>query len=127
MRQGKQTRRIRRSCRRPTVLIVAEPTRFAGFPVVTEPSESYLGHRQLVDYRSERRDCIEWRLAFGKNPERGEGYAEGTVKTRSYRMDQFYRWVWDRTGGYTINVTHDHADEWMKELAQPTNRTARKR
>lgn len=87
-------------------------------PVVTEPSESYLNQRQLLDYRSEREDCLQWLLAFGKNPDRAEGYAFGTVKPRSYRMDRFYRWVWDTEGGYTVNVTHDHADGWLRHLAQ---------
>ena len=33
-------------------------------------------------------------------------------------MDMFYRWVWDQDGGYTANVTHDHADGWMRALAR---------
>jgi len=33
-------------------------------------------------------------------------------------MDRFYRWVWENYGGYTVNVTHDHADAWMTHLAQ---------
>jgi integrase len=87
-------------------------------PGVSNPSASFLNHRQLLDYRSEREQCIEWLLAIGKNPDRGEGYAEGTVKSRSYRMDQFYRWVWEEIGGYTMGITHDHADGWMRELAR---------
>jgi len=87
-------------------------------PVVTEPSESYLNQRQLLDYRSEREDCLTWLLTFGKNPDRAEGYAVGTVEPRSYRMDRFYRWVWEDEGGYTVNVTHDHADGWLRHLAQ---------
>ncbi|WP_246988426.1 tyrosine-type recombinase/integrase [Halorientalis marina] len=93
-------------------------TDLSDFPVVTEPSESYLNQRQLLDYREERTDCLQWLLTFGKNPDRAEGYAEGTVKPRSYRMDQFYRWVWDAEGGYTVNISHDHADAWMDHLAR---------
>jgi hypothetical protein len=33
-------------------------------------------------------------------------------------MDRFYRFVWDQEDGYTVNVSHDHADAWMKELAR---------
>jgi len=33
-------------------------------------------------------------------------------------MDQFYRWVWEQEGGYTANLTHEHADGWMSYLAQ---------
>ncbi|WP_222918613.1 site-specific integrase [Natrinema sp. SYSU A 869] len=87
------------------------------FAIVPEPTEERLAQRQLVDYRSEREDWIEWLLAFGKNPDKAEGYAETTVKARIYRMDHFYRYVWDEEGHYTTSVTHEHADSWMKELA----------
>lgn len=86
--------------------------------VVTETAEEYLNPKQLLDYRSEREECLSWLLAFGKKPDKGEGYALGTVKPRAYRMDQFYRWVWDEEGGYTVHITHDHADAWMRHLAQ---------
>jgi len=29
----------------------------------------------------------------------------------------FYRFVWEKEGGYTLSITHEHADEYMKELA----------
>ena len=88
-----------------------------GITVVTEPSEASLNQRQLLDYRSQRKACLSWLLAFGKNPSQAEGYARSTVRTRAHRMDQFYRWVWEQYDGYTVNVTHDHADAWLKELA----------
>lgn len=56
-------------------------------PVVTSTSRSALNRRQLLDYRSEREACLKWLLTEGKNPEEGEGYAEGTVEPRSYRME----------------------------------------
>lgn len=86
--------------------------------VVTERAESFLNQKQLVDYRAEREDCLSWLLAFGKEPEKAEGYAVGTVKPRAYRMDQFYRWVWTQEGGYTANLAHEYADSWMRQLAQ---------
>ena len=111
-----------------------EPTTGAGIPmtvpddipIVTEPSETFLHPRQVIDYRSEREDCLEWLLAFGKDPDKAEGYARGTVDPRSRRMDQFYRWVWQQEGGYTANVTHEHADAWMRELAQEDYSSAHK-
>jgi len=42
------------------------------YPVVTENSESFLNHRQLLDYRSEREDCLQWLLTYGKEPDKGE-------------------------------------------------------
>ena len=87
-------------------------------PVVTDTSEEYLNQRQLLDYRAEREACLEWLLTFGKRPDEAVGYAVGTVKQGAYRMDRFYRFVWDQEDGYTANVTHDHANGWMKELAR---------
>lgn len=86
--------------------------------VVTEPVAEHLNQKQLVDYRSEREECLSWLLAFGKNPEKADGYALGTVEPRAYRMDQFYRWVWKQEEGYTAHLTHDYADAWMRHLAQ---------
>ncbi len=87
-------------------------------PVVTEVAEEYLNPRQLLDYEDERKDCLRWLLSIGKRPEKGEGYAFGTVKPRSYRMDQFYRWVWEQENGYTANIKPSHADQWTRHLAQ---------
>lgn len=87
------------------------------YPVVTEPSESYLNQRQLLDYRSEREECLRWLFAYGKNPDKAQGYAEGTIKPRSYRIDRFYRFVWEQEEGYTVNLSHGHADAWMDHLA----------
>lgn len=90
---------------------------FDGIKLVTEPSEKLLNERQYLDYRSEREQCLDWLLTFGKNPETADGYAKTTVSSRASRMDQFYRWVWDNEDGYTTNLTHDHADEYLRHLA----------
>jgi len=86
--------------------------------VVTEPAAEYLNQKQLLDYRSEREDCLSWLLTFGKEPKKANGYALGTVKPRAYRMDQFYRWIWEQEGGYTAQLSQDYADAWMRHLAQ---------
>ena len=94
--------------------------------IVTEPAAEYLNQRQHLDYENERKECLRWLLALGKDPKRGEGYALGTVKPRASRMDQFYRWVWEQEGGYTANVQHEHADGWMRSLAQAEYSSAHK-
>ena len=33
-------------------------------------------------------------------------------------MDCFCRFVWKLESGYTVNLTHDYADEWMDHLAR---------
>jgi hypothetical protein len=92
--------------------------KFDDISVIPQPTEDRLNQRQIVDYRTEREDCFEWLLAFGKDPQRADGYARTTVRNRSYRMDQFYRWVWEHDGRYTLAVSHEHADEWMQQLAR---------
>lgn len=87
-------------------------------PIITEPVRDRLNRRQLVDYREQREACLDWLLTFGKNPDQAQGYAFQTVKNRAYRMDMFYRWVWDTEGRYTAAVTHDHADSWLRALAR---------
>lgn len=92
--------------------------------IIPEPTSNRLNQRQLLDYRSQREDCLSWLLTFGKHPDQAKGYALETVKNYSYRMDQFYRWAWDTEDRYTADVTHAHADEWMRELArQDTSNT----
>lgn len=86
--------------------------------IVPEPSADRLNQRQQIDYREEREECLRWLLAFGKDPEKADGYAMGTVKSRAHRMDHFYRWVWSEEDAYTTEVTQHHADEWMQELAR---------
>lgn len=85
--------------------------------LVTEPTEEQLNKRQRIDYESQRSDCLRWLLHFGKNPEHADGYAYETVRARASRMDMFYRWVWEHEDRYVADVTHDHADEYMKHLA----------
>lgn len=97
-----------------------------GVKIVTKPSEESLSERQYLDYRSEREQCLEWLLTFGKDPEKAEGYAKTTVRNRAYRMDQFYRWVWEYEDRYTTNLRHEHADEYQRYLAGTEKSNAHK-
>jgi len=94
--------------------------------VVPEPSAEVLNERQQIDYRSQREQCLDWLLVFGKDPKQADGYAHTTVKGRSHRMDQFYRWVWSEENGYTSNVTHEHADAYLRDLARQEKSNAHK-
>jgi hypothetical protein len=44
--------------------------RIEGIPLVPGPSAVRLNERQFVDYRAERRTCIEWLLAVGESSAR---------------------------------------------------------
>ena len=96
-------------------------TNLDGVRVVPQPTQDRLNERQLVDYRSQREDYLSWMLAFGKKPSHAEGYARETVKNYSYRTDQFYRFVWSEEEQYTTDISHTHADNWMRELAYQDN------
>lgn len=91
--------------------------RIQGIVVVTENSEQALNQRQLEDYREFRKKLIQWMLNLGKDPKKAEGYSQATVRSRCYKLDKFYRWVWQEEDGYTLNVDTDHADQYSKQLA----------
>jgi len=58
---------------------------------------------------------LSWLLNVVKKPDKAEGYAYGTLRAGSYRIDQFYRWVWSERG-YTTQKAKD-ADEYLQKLA----------
>ena len=103
------------------------PDELTDLPVVPTPSRDRLPPRQLLGYRDHRERLVKWMLHVGKDPEQGAGYAFETVRRRCYNTDIFYRWVWDEVDRYTTQVTTDHADEYVRNLAyremSPSNKT----
>jgi len=93
------------------------PDTINGIPIATKQTVEQLDHRQLLDYEHIRTQFIEWMLTFGTDPQSVEGYSETTARSRADKHDQFCRWVWGEEGKYTMNLTHDHADGYMKHLA----------
>lgn len=88
-----------------------------GIPLVPEPTRARLDERHQLDYADHRKRLIEWLLVFGKKPAQAEGYALATVNNTAQRLDAFYRWVWTEFNGYTTDITHAHADAYVKALA----------
>lgn len=84
--------------------------------LIPQPSAAKLNDRQQMDYEEHRRDLLGWLATLGKEPEKGQGYSEAVVQNTAYRLDQIYRWVWGREG-YTTDVSHDHADAYVRALA----------
>lgn len=85
---------------------------------VPEPSVEILNPRQLVDYASHRERLIHWLKTVGKDPAQLEGLAEETAENYAARLDKFYRWVWDRSDGYTTTITHEDADAYIDHLVR---------
>lgn len=86
--------------------------------LVSQKTQKYLDNRQIEDYRNHQKKLVKWLLSFGKDPEKVEGYSEYTVKRSLYHIDRFHRFVWKNLeDGYTLTLTTDHADEFMKHIA----------
>ena len=88
-----------------TMCMSSREKRIEDIVVVPEPSHQILNQRQLEDYYGFRANLIRWLVNLGKDPEKATGYAHETVRQRCYKLDQFYRWIWNEEGGYTLTVT----------------------
>lgn len=89
--------------------------RIHGATIVSEQNEQALNERQLADYRTYKRDLLDWMYHIGKNPDHAEGYAKSTVSQITYRVDAFYRWLWIEQDQYTTQATPEDADEYVKQ------------
>lgn len=87
-------------------------------PLVIKPDREYLNARQLDDYKQYRQNILEWLYTEGKNPDRKEGYSHTVTRNMAYRLSKISRWLWEREGRYTTNISHDHADAYIRELAE---------
>jgi integrase len=94
--------------------------RLADLPITTEKAAAQLDDKQQLLYEDHRKKLARWALTMGKNPARADGYARETVKMRLYRLDKFYRFIWD-AHGFTLDASPDYADDWMRELAKTDN------
>lgn len=87
------------------------------FEQIPEPSMEFLNARQAVDYNAHLKRLSKWLKTKGKDPEQNEGLAKLTAENYLNRIDRFYRWVWTRSDGYTTQITHANADEYIDQLA----------
>jgi integrase len=96
----------------------AESNHEGDLPYVPSVSEEFLNHRQRLDYNEHRRALIEWLDTRGKDPDKHKGYSEQVVSNYAYRIDKFYRWVWNTHGRYTTQITHEHAHKYIDAFAK---------
>lgn len=95
--------------------------RIEELPIIPQPAATRLNDKQQTIYRDHREKLARWAVTIGKSPDKGEGYTQETVKRRLYRLDKFYRLVWEMFDRFTVDVTPEHADRWMRELAMGGN------
>jgi len=86
-------------------------------PIVPDIDSRQLNRLQIDDYRDHRCDILEWLYTRGQSPDEREGYSKSVVENTAYRLSKIYRWEWDRRG-YTIDIGHDVADEYVQHVAQ---------
>lgn len=87
------------------------------YAIVPGPDAEQLHPDELAAYRDFREAFIAWLLVEGKDPAAVEGYAPKTVQNTAYRTSKFFRFVWEVEGGFTLEITHDHADDYLDHLA----------
>lgn len=76
------------------------------------------GEMILSDYEDFKRDFMEWLLTEGKNTYKKKGYSRSTVEHTHYKVDESYRWKWERDGEYTTEFTTDDASELIEMLVK---------
>jgi len=89
-----------------------------GLVLLTDEAREFLNPREEIAYQEFRRSLAEWLLNLGKNPRKAEGYSYSTAKSRMNKIDLFYRWVWQDRERFVQDLTPEHADDWMRDLAK---------
>lgn len=87
-----------------------------GLKLVPGPAQTVLNEQQQMDDANHREDLLNWLATLGKQPDKERGYRQALVRNTTYCLDQIYRWVWDKDRD-TTEITHDHADAYVRALA----------
>ncbi|NHX38730.1 MULTISPECIES: site-specific integrase [Haloarcula] len=88
-------------------------------PPVARDTESALENYSPMiqqDYERFKIDLLRWLLNEGKDTYRREGFAESTVKTTHYKVEEAYRWLWETEGEFTKEITPHQATELLDQL-----------
>jgi len=92
------------------------PEKVEGIVLIPGPTRDQLNERQLIAYKSHRKELIKWLSRMGKSPEKMEGYAYDTARNYATILDKFYRWVWSDVGSYTTDIGHEQGESYLREL-----------
>ena len=90
-------------------------------PVVAQATEEQLGDFSALisdDYHDFKEDFLTWLLIEGQNPYKREGYSKDTVRTTHYKVEEAYRWLWERDGSFTKEFTPEDATELIEFLVR---------
>lgn len=75
------------------------------------------------NYEGFKTDFLKWLLRTGKSPDKGNGYAQQTVRQTHYRIEHVYRWKWEEQGEVTTEFTPDDADKLIDLLKKRTTKS----
>lgn len=84
-----------------------------------EALEPY-GEMIVSDYEDFKRDFMEWLLTEGKNTYKKKGYSRSTVEHTHYKVDEAYRWKWEREDEYTTEFTTTDATDLVDFMVRMT-------
>jgi integrase len=89
------------------------------FPLVSKRTKEDLedfGVNMLGDYRDFKQEVLTWLANYGKNPEKGEGLADSTLKSTHYKLETIFRWLWDYDQQYSTDLTPAKAERFIHLL-----------
>lgn len=92
-----------------------ESNKYENVVLLSEPSLEFLNQRQEIAYQGHRKKLIKWLSQEGKEPSKLEGYAHHTVKNYATIIDKLHRWVWTHGEGFTLDLSHDQGEEYLKQ------------
>ena len=87
-------------------------------PIVSQKNEEALTEfppLMAEDYEDFKRNLMGFWAVRGKDPLRGRGYSDHTVRASHYKIEQVFRWLWEHEG-YTTDLTYDQATELIGQL-----------
>lgn len=92
-----------------------------GIVMMSDESRAAVNHRQEVAYENHRTELIKWLSRMGKNPDQLEGYAYDTAKVYASVLDKFHRWAWEHRGEFSLDIDHEDADTYIREMVMADN------
>ncbi len=94
--------------------------RYTAIPQSYDSHNPFVGEQYAPiyqeDYTEFKKSLLKWMLVKGKRPEKHEGYAESTVLTTQYKIEEAFRWVWKHEGEYTKRFDPDTATQFLNYL-----------
>lgn len=92
-------------------------------PIAGETEAALESFSEMIhdDYKQYKTTFIRWLMNEGKDTYRGEGFSDSTIRTTHYKIEEVYRWVWEREEEFTKDITPEQATELIDFLMRRTD------